>query len=288
MFILDDEIKSGCRLPKNLTRIVAYNTSVRLKMVSNSTGSSTMTTAKTTSASPSTGPKRVSKKTDSVAPVAAPEAVAVAAVAAPVKERKTKAKVTETDAATTVAATASTTSSPEASTVAAPEVAAAPSTTLTQDIESITTAFETIRKAASEQIVALKKLSRRVAKEMKEAGRKRRRNNKSKDVTVDGVVKEKRPTIFTTPVTLKDDLCAFLGVSKGSQKTPADVTRAFSAYIDKNGLKDATQGHTIHPDAAMRKVLGLPEGEAISYRNIQTYLYKLYVLPEKKSKAPVA
>ncbi len=273
-------------MPKNLTRIVAYNTSVRSKMVSNSTGSSTMTTAKTASA---TGPKRVSKKTDSApaASTAAPEQVAAASTtAAPVKERKTKAKVaTEAVASTTPAAS---TAAPEASTVATPTEATVPSTTLSQDIESITAAFETIRKNASEQIAALKKLSRRVAKEMKEAGRKRRRNNKSKEATEGGAVKEKRPTIFTTPVTLKDELCSFLGVAKGSQKTPADVTRSFSAYIDKHGLKDANQGHTIHPDAAMRKVLGLPEGESISYRNIQTYLYKLYVLPEKKSKTPVA
>ncbi len=276
------EIKSGCHLPKNLTQFAAYNTSVRLKMVSNSTGSSTMTTAKT--ASSATGPKRVSKKTDSTpaASTAAPEPVAAASAAAPVKERKTKAKASTETVATPVAAS---TTAPEASAVTAPTEAVVPSTTLSQDIESITAAFETIRKAASEQIVALKKLSRRVAKEMKEAGRKRRRNNKSKESTEGGAVKEKRPTIFTTPVTLKDELCAFLGLSKGSQKTPADVTRSFSAYIDKNGLKDATQGHTIHPDAAMRKVLGLPEGESISYRNIQTYLYKLYVLPEKKAKA---
>ncbi len=268
-------------MPKNLTRIVAYNTSVRSKMVSNSTGSSTMTTAKTASA---TGPKRVSKKTDSApaASTAASEPVA----AAPVKERKTKAKVaTEAVASTTSVAS---TAAPEASTVATPTEATVPSTTLSQDIESITAAFESIRKNASEQIAALKKLSRRVAKEMKEAGRKRRRNNKSKEATEGGAVKEKRPTIFTTPVTLKDELCSFLGVAKGSQKTPADVTRSFSAYIDKHGLKDANQGHTIHPDAAMRKVLGLPEGESISYRNIQTYLYKLYVLPEKKAKASTA
>jgi hypothetical protein len=34
----------------------------------------------------------------------------------------------------------------------------------------------------------------------------------------------------------------------------------------------------------MRKVLGIKEGEQVSYRNVQTHLYKLYVLPEKKQK----
>jgi hypothetical protein len=33
----------------------------------------------------------------------------------------------------------------------------------------------------------------------------------------------------------------------------------------------------------MRKVLGVQEGETLTYRNIQTYLYKLYDLPKKAS-----
>jgi hypothetical protein len=55
--------------------------------------------------------------------------------------------------------------------------------------------------------------------------------------------------------------------------------------VETHKLKDAEKGHTIHPDAAMRKVLGVKEGENLSYRNVQSYLYKLYVLPEKKTKA---
>jgi hypothetical protein len=70
--------------------------------------------------------------------------------------------------------------------------------------------------------------------------------------------------------------------------TPADVTRAFSAYVDSHKLKDAEKGHTIHPDAPMRKVLGVKEGEALTYRNIQTYLYKLYDLPKKASAVATA
>jgi hypothetical protein len=35
----------------------------------------------------------------------------------------------------------------------------------------------------------------------------------------------------------------------------------------------------------MRKVLGVLENELLTYRNIQSYLYKLYVLPEKKKAA---
>jgi hypothetical protein len=38
----------------------------------------------------------------------------------------------------------------------------------------------------------------------------------------------------------------------------------------------------------MRKVLGVKEGEPLTYRNIQTYLYKLYDLPKKAAAVATA
>jgi len=214
--------------------------------------------------------KKVTKKSDAPA-----VETVVAAVAAPVAEKK---KAAPKAAAAPVAVAAPVAAAPVASTVT--EAAAAVETkTVDQEISALITTFQSQRDQAVSAIKTLQKLQKRVAKEVKEAGRRRRRAKKEDE---NGVPKEKRPTIFTTPVTLKDDLCSFLGKSKGSQMTPADVTRAFSAYVDSNKLKDAEKGHTIHPDAAMRKVLGVKEGENLTYRNIQSYLYKLYVLPEKK------
>ena len=203
--------------------------------------------------------KRVTKKSD--APVAA---TPVVVAPAPVEKASKKAKP----------AVAAPVVSEVAETVAPVETK-----TVEQEITSLVASHQRIRDEAVANIKTLQRLQKRVAKEVKEAGRRRRRSKKEGE---DGVVKEKRPTIFTTPVTLKDELCTFLGKSKGSQMTPADVTRAFSAYVDSHKLKDVEKGHTIHPDASMRKVLGVKEGETLTYRNIQSYLYKLYVLPEKK------
>ena len=206
--------------------------------------------------------KRVSKKSD--VPVQAVQAPAPAP-AQPVqadKQKKTKPVV----AAPVVS-------------VVTEAVAPVESKTVEQEIASLIVSHQKIRDEAVANIKTLQRLQKRVAKEVKEAGRRRRRSKKEGE---DGVVKEKRPTIFTTPVTLKDELCTFLGKTKGSQMTPADVTRAFSAYVDSHKLKDVEKGHTIHPDVNMRKVLGVKEGENLTYRNIQSYLYKLYVLPEKK------
>lgn len=211
--------------------------------------------------------KKVSKKSDAV-PVTAPAApvATAAAVAAPaVKKSKPAVAATTAPVATAVV-----------------DAVAVEVKSVEQEIAALVTLHQTLRDQAVSAIKTLQRLQKRVAKEVKEAGRRRRRSKKEGE---DGVVKEKRPTIFTTPVTLKDELCSFLGKSKGSQMTPADVTRAFSAYVDSHKLKDAEKGHTIHPDAAMRKVLGVKEEETLTYRNIQSFLYKLYLLPEKKKVA---
>lgn len=228
--------------------------------------------------------KKIAKKeTVAAAPAPAVAAPAPASAAAPAAKKSSKKEAAATVApVAAVAAPAAAAEAPSASAIAAPAVEA-PVTTVTQDIDSLVAQLQSVRDAAIGGLKALAKLSKRVARDIKEAGRRRRR---VKAAPVEGEAPAvKRPTIFTTPVTLKDELSSFLGKPKGFQMTPADVTRAFSAYVDTHKLKDAEKGHTIHPDAAMRKVLGVKEGEALTYRNIQTYLYKLYVLPSKAAAA---
>ena len=214
--------------------------------------------------------KKVSKKSD--AETAAPVAVAAVAAVAPAAAPK-KAK-----AAAPAAAPAAVVEAAPVATAVAETAAAAEVKTIEQEIAGLIATHQKVRDESIAAIKTLQRFQKRVAKDLKEAGRRRRRVKKEDD----GTVKEKRPTIFTTPVTIKDELCVFLNKPKGTQMTPADVTRAFSAYVESHKLKDAEKGHTIHPDAAMRKVLGVKEGENLSYRNVQSYLYKLYVLPEKK------
>ena len=250
---------------------------MRLDNMNSSTGSSTMSSA-TKSVSVV---KKVAKKEAAPAPAPTPVVAAPAPVAAaPAKKASKKAAEPAVAAPAPVVAPAHV-EPPAASAVAAAAVNAEPLTTVSQDIEALTAQLQSVRDAAISGLKALTKLSKRVAREVKEAGRRRRRN---KAAPVEGAAPvAKRPTIFTTPVTLRDSLCAFLGKPKGSQMTPADVTKAFSTYVESHKLKDAEKGHTIHPDAAMRNVLGVKEGEPLTYRNIQTYLYKLYDLPKKAS-----
>jgi hypothetical protein len=225
-------------------------------MTNTSTGNSTKMS--------STAPKSAKK-------VAKKEEAPVAAAPAPAPAKEVKAKKEKAAPAPAPVASA-----PEA---VATE-SAAPATTVQQDIDALVAQLQSVRDVAVSGIKALQKLSKRVARDLKEAGRRRRRQRKTEG---DGTEASKRPTIFKTPVTLKNELCSFLGKSNGTQMTPADVTKAFSAYVEAHKLKNAEkgQGHTIHPDAPMRKLFGLKEGETVSYRYLQAHLYKLYILPSK-------
>jgi hypothetical protein len=236
--------------------------------------------------------KKVAKK-ESPAPAVvaapAPAPVVAPAAASPAASKKAPAKkaaAVEAPAAPAPAPAPVVAAEPPAASAVASSATAEPVTTVSQDIESLTAQLQSVRDAAISGLKALSKLSKRVAREVKEAGRRRRRN---KAAPVEGAAPvAKRPTIFTTPVTLRDSLCSFLGKPNGSQMTPADVTKAFSTYVETHKLKDAEKGHTIHPDAPMRKVLGVKEGEPLTYRNIQTYLYKLYDLPKKAAAVATA
>jgi chromatin remodeling complex protein RSC6 len=161
-------------------------------------------------------------------------------------------------------------------------VEAAPVVTSVSQIDTLIAEVTSLRETTSKTLKGLVQLKKAVARELKEAGRRRRRQRKTTEST-DGSVAPKRASMFTTPVGLKDSLADFLGKPKGAKMTPAEVSRAVTAYIKTHNLKDPAKGHTIHADGPLRKVLALKEGEELTYRTIQRYLYQLYNLPEKKS-----
>ena len=230
-------------------------------MNNNITGNNTMTT---TDKKP-----RVAKKTDAPTPIAAPAVAAAAPVAAAVAEKKpraVKAKVAEAVVAAP-AAVAAPGAAPEASPVSA-AVDAAPTTTVNDDIRSALESVTRLRDEAQKMIVGLRKLDKRVSKEIKEA-RKRRRSKREVDP-----LKPKGPNVFEKPQQVTEALCKFFGKPVGTQMSRAEVTSGVSTYIKKAGLQNK---HEINPDAALKGLLGEITDEKLTYFNIQKYLNKHYI-----------
>jgi len=207
--------------------------------------------------------KKVTKKAaPAAAPAAAPVTAAVPApVAAPAKAAPAKAAAPVTAVAPVAAAV---------------DEAAAPVVSVQDDVKSMLVQANTVRETVGALVAELKRLEKRVARLQKEADKRRRR---SKKVPVEGEeVKPRKPSIFELPTPLSDDLCGFLGVSKGSKESRSNVTKAITSYVKQHELKNK---HNITPDAKLKSLLGVQEGETLTYFNLQRYLNRHYL------KAPV-
>jgi chromatin remodeling complex protein RSC6 len=159
----------------------------------------------------------------------------------------------------------------EAAAVAAP---AGPTTSLDEDIKAVTSNLNTLRETVSAMLGQVKKLEKRVHREIKDARKRKRRT-----AAVEGAdAKPRVPSIFERPQQVTDELCKFLGKANGTQMSRSEVTKAVNNYVKEKGLKNK---HDIKPDAALKKLLSIGEGEPLTYFNLQKYLNRHYIKAEK-------
>ena len=241
--------------------------------------------------------KKVAKKeaAPEVAAPAAPAAAAtpVAAVAEAKKGRKPAAEKATASTASAVTASAASAAAPaaasapvvvsstpveQAAVAAAP---AAPATTLDEDIKAVTGNLNTLRETVSAMLAQVKKLEKRVHREIKDARKRKRRT-----VAVDGVEGEKKrePSVFERPTQVTDELNKFLGRPLGTLLSRSEVTKSVNNYVKEKNLKNK---HDIKPDAALKKLLAIGDGEPLTYFNLQRYLNRHYV-KATPAVAPVA
>lgn len=209
------------------------------------------------SASPSKVSKKVSKKeVEVVAPTP------VVAEVAPVAKKSKKVEAVVEAIPSTPAVTAQ---------PVAEDAVPVEEISWQQELAGLQAELTKIRDAAASALAMTKKFEKRMTREMKEARKNRR---KSRAPLAEG--EERKPSIFEIPVPITDELSIFLGGGKGSTMSRSQVTKAVSKYIKDNKLNEK---HQIHPDPALRKLLGVKEGDELTIFNMQSYLQKHYVKP---------
>jgi len=77
---------------------------------------------------------------------------------------------------------------------------------------------------------------------------------------------------FLTPTKISDKLADFLGKEKGTMMARNEVTREINKYIRINGLQDKDNKRYINPDNNLSSVLNIPNGEQLTYFNLQKYI----------------
>jgi upstream activation factor subunit UAF30 len=147
---------------------------------------------------------------------------------------------------------------------------AAPVTTLDDDLKAVASNLNSLRETAATLLGQVKKLEKRVHREMKDA-RKRRRRVK---VDENGVEVKRAPSIFERPTQVTAELLTFLGRPAGTLMSRSEVTKAVNEYVKTHNLKNK---HDIKPDAPLRKLLAVGESEPLTYFNLQRYLNRHYV-----------
>ena len=201
-------------------------------------------------------PVKVAKK--ETTPVAAPAPV----VEAPKATKAPKAAKAAAPATTVVSSTPV-----EVAAVAAPVL---PTTTLDEDLKAVSGNLNTLKETVSAMLSQVKKLEKRVHRELKDA-RKRKRRSK---VEEGPDAKPRALSIFERPTQVTDELCKFLGKANGTLMSRSEVTKAVNNYVKEKDLKNK---HDIKPDAALKKLLAIGEGEPLTYFNLQRYLNRHYV-----------
>jgi len=93
---------------------------------------------------------------------------------------------------------------------------------------------------------------------------------------------------FNKPQKVTPELQKFLGLAADEQISRSQVTKRLNAYVAERGLKN---GQLINLDAALKALLNPPEGEQVTFLNLQKYVGPHYIKetpPPKEKKKPAA
>ena len=79
----------------------------------------------------------------------------------------------------------------------------------------------------------------------------------------------KSPSGFAKPNKISDELCDFIGVPHGTEKSRTDITRYINAYVKEHNLNKPTNRRVILPDEKLKKILKINDGEEVTFFILQ-------------------
>ena len=167
-----------------------------------------------------------------------------------------------------------------AATETAPVADAVATTGATENVLSnIIDKVNSLSAAIKEIQTNLKVLSKEYDKQQKiiEKAQKKRQNAKNS------------PSGFAKPNKISDELCDFIGVPHGTEKSRTDITRLINAYVKEHNLNKPENKRFILPDDKLKKILNVGESEEINYFILQKLISHHFPASASKTAAkPVA
>jgi chromatin remodeling complex protein RSC6 len=225
--------------------------------------------------------KEIKKSTKKSA--AAPAVVAAAPAAAPVATPAPKAKKEKVVAAKTEVTVPVVAAAPAPATEAAPATGAAP--TLLEVVENIRQIRARVSADLKQAITDALNAAKTAAREVKDARRKRRVKKDVADMTPEEKTAHelrRSKNAFLKPRALSAELCTFMSLPAGSQRSQTEVTKFVSTYVKSNNCFDPANKRRIIPDGVLSRLLKVTDKDTVTYLNLQSYLKAHF------PKAPVA
>ena len=68
---------------------------------------------------------------------------------------------------------------------------------------------------------------------------------------------------------ISDELCDFIGVPHGTEKSRTDITRYINAYVKEHNLNKPTNRRVILPDEKLKKILKINNDEEVTFFILQ-------------------
>lgn len=94
------------------------------------------------------------------------------------------------------------------------------------------------------------------------------------------------PSGFAKPTDISTEMCDFIKIPHGTQMSRTEVTKCINTYVSENNLKDPVNGRIIRPDAVLKKLLRVNDGDEVTFFHMQKLLNP-HIKPFKQADAKV-
>ena len=146
---------------------------------------------------------------------------------------------------------------------------------LGKQFEGVLTTLGMFRQSITALQSQIRILEKQVRKEMKSL-RKEASRNKAKG--------NRKPSGFAKPSVVTPELCKFMGKDVGTEIARTEVTQYLIQYIKDNELQFADNKKIIVPDDTLKSLLGVKEGDEVTYFNLQRLMNQHFVKKSKSEK----
>lgn len=126
-----------------------------------------------------------------------------------------------------------------------------------------------------------KQLEKQLLKDIKSLQKSKGKKNKSTSGN-------RKPSGFTCPTLISNELAAFLGKPDGVEMARTEVSKELSKYINDNHLKDPANGRNILPDDKLVTLLKIGKDEKLNIFNIHRFMKPHFIKVEAKPVATAA